>query len=159
MIAMKSCTKCKNYRPKEQFANDKSRRDGKHPHCRQCVKKYDSQRWATDEFREKRYKYQAEKWSSSEKYRTSRRNQRMKLRYGVVPAQRDAMFDAQSGRCAICKRASKKSLQVDHCHSTGVFRGLLCGPCNMAIGLMQDDPSRLLSAAEYVGCIHHESKC
>lgn len=39
---------------------------------------------------------------------------------------------------------------VDHCHETGVVRGLLCHNCNFAIGYMKDNPQRLRAAANYL---------
>jgi len=48
----------------------------------------------------------------------------------------------QDSKCAICGIDSKKlkrSLSPDHCHNTGKLRGLLCGRCNLAIGLLDDD--------------------
>jgi Recombination endonuclease VII len=71
-------------------------------------------------------------------------------RYGLSQDQYDALLTKQNGRCAICKVTPEKGLQVDHCHSLGHVRGLLCGPCNRAIGLMKDNPTALLAAAAYV---------
>lgn len=69
-------------------------------------------------------------------------------------AQYDEIFVSQNGVCAICGGgpivSRFKNLSVDHCHSTNVIRGLLCGLCNPAIGLMQDDPARLRAAADYL---------
>lgn len=39
---------------------------------------------------------------------------------------------------------------VDHCHGTGLLRGLLCSPCNSGLGLMKDDLTRVKKAAEYL---------
>jgi hypothetical protein len=39
---------------------------------------------------------------------------------------------------------------VDHCHNTGVFRGILCNKCNRGIGLLEDDPARCRAAASYL---------
>jgi hypothetical protein len=50
--------------------------------------------------------------------------------------------------CQICKK--ERQLVIDHCHETNVFRGLLCSPCNQAIGLMCDDASVMKSAAAYL---------
>lgn len=70
----------------------------------------------------------------------------------------DAMLAAQGGVCAICGRPETRPapngqpsrLHVDHNHSTGLVRGLLCNNCNQAIGKMGDDPDRLITAAEYL---------
>lgn len=51
-------------------------------------------------------------------------------------------------RCAICDATD--NLVGDHCHSTGKPRGILCRNCNLAIGNMADDPSRLRAAAAYL---------
>lgn len=57
----------------------------------------------------------------------------------------------QDGLCGICaKSISGKEAQRDHCHLTGEWRGLLCGKCNRALGLFDDDPARLLRAADYL---------
>lgn len=57
--------------------------------------------------------------------------------YGLTPAEYDALFKLQGGRCYICRRQTKKRLAVDHNHETGVVRGLLCADsdrgCNHAI--------------------------
>jgi hypothetical protein len=85
-----------------------------------------------------------------------------KLRqYGLSIEQYDALYMAQRGLCAACgvykdpweptgvaNRA--KCLVVDHDHSTGRIRGLLCTQCNIAIGQMRDDPSIMRAAAAYL---------
>jgi len=69
-------------------------------------------------------------------------------KYGLTQQDYDAMFTAQSGKCAICLFAPATA--IDHCHRTKRVRGLLCGCCNRAIGLLRDDSSSMLRAAEYV---------
>ncbi len=58
------------------------------------------------------------------------------------------------GRCAICgvpaAEADEGVLEVDHCHDTGVVRGLLCGPCNRGIGNLGDSPELLRKATDYL---------
>jgi hypothetical protein len=80
-------------------------------------------------------------------------------KYGLSPAEYDAMLAAQAGLCAACggaetslhpKTGKPKRLSVDHCHATGRVRGLLCKACNFAIGHAADDPERLIAAAEYL---------
>lgn len=43
-----------------------------------------------------------------------------------------------------------KKICIDHNHTTGVARGLLCGNCNSMIGLAKEDPETLRAAARYV---------
>lgn len=65
----------------------------------------------------------------------------------------EQMYAEQRGVCAICSQKCTRhgdELSVDHCHSTGVIRGLLCNRCNTAIGRMGDDAVLLKLAAEYL---------
>jgi hypothetical protein len=50
--------------------------------------------------------------------------------------------------CAICGAA--ENLGIDHCHTTGAIRGVLCGHCNSTLGFARDSPEILLSAAAYL---------
>lgn len=77
--------------------------------------------------------------------------------YGITPAERDALFAAQGFACAICGSETPKNKNdrwhTDHDHKTGKVRGVLCGPCNHALGHAYDDPSTLDLMAQYVR--HH----
>lgn len=83
--------------------------------------------------------------------RRSSRKQTLK-QYGLTPAEYDAMLELQDGVCAICRNecSTGQSLAVDHCHETGRVRGLLCKACNRGIGLLGDDPERVVAAAVYL---------
>lgn len=74
--------------------------------------------------------------------------------YGISAAEYKILYDAQGGRCAICRRATGKTkkLSVDHDHKTGEVRGLLCNPCNRyGIGIMaRDNPEVFDRAAAYL---------
>ena len=85
-------------------------------------------------------------------YSTKRKHLLMK-NYGITIEDYNEMFSKQKGRCAICNKHQsdlERTLNVDHCHSTGKVRGLLCQNCNTGIGLLQDDCDVLLSAAKYL---------
>lgn len=90
--------------------------------------------------------------NNPEKYAACvKRNKRiynLKIKYGLTPAEYDALVTAQKGLCAICKE--RKRLHVDHCHNTNVRRGLLCDTCNMGLGLFYNEPERLRAAANYL---------
>ena len=62
----------------------------------------------------------------------------------------DRMLARQQGACAICKQKSHEKLCVDHSHSTGEVRGLLCRKCNTGLGCYDDESSRIREAAAYV---------
>jgi len=72
-----------------------------------------------------------------------------KRHYGIDPQEYARLLIKQSGRCAICKSTSN-DLMVDHCHSSGITRGLLCRSCNFLIGACQDQLSILDAAENYL---------
>ena len=74
-------------------------------------------------------------------------------KYGLTLEDYNEMFSTQNGECAICRTHQRDlniSLAVDHDHSTGKVRGLLCKNCNLMIGNAKDDISTLLHAIEYL---------
>lgn len=75
-------------------------------------------------------------------------------RYGLPHGWYDNQLAKQGGVCAICGGTSRhrltKKLAVDHCHTTGVVRGLLCPHCNHALGMLGDDPVKAERAAQYL---------
>lgn len=74
-------------------------------------------------------------------------------KYGITPEQYDAMVVAQHNLCAICGNPPRPKgfrLGVDHCHITKKVRGLLCLPCNHAMGIFKDNIEHLKSAVAYL---------
>ena len=107
------------------------------------------ERYANDaEFRE-----QCKAASKSRPIR-AKRETRLREQYGIGNVEFDAMLEKQGGGCAICGKIHKEKsggrLHVDHCHSSGAVRGLLCGNCNNGLGRFADDEARLERAAEYL---------
>jgi hypothetical protein len=78
----------------------------------------------------------------------------LKDRYGITLEDYDTLVVKQDGRCAICQTTNpggrKGRFCIDHDHITGKIRGLLCSPCNRALGGFHDDPRLLQIAAEYL---------
>lgn len=78
--------------------------------------------------------------------------------YGIDAKQWQELYDKQNGRCFICEGEGflmdearhEARLMVDHCHTTGAVRGLLCHNCNRALGLLQDDKAAIKRALEYL---------
>lgn len=81
--------------------------------------------------------------------------------YGLSKQQFDAMMAAQENACAVCRRPfkemSSRNVHVDHCHDTGLVRGILCVYCNRGIGCFFNNPEALNSAASYLKR-HNEKK-
>lgn len=81
------------------------------------------------------------------------RNNRYKSQYGITLEQYDAMLEAQNNGCAICGVSPEQNgrrLDIDHCHTSGKVRGLLCTNCNTGIGKFNDDPDLLAEAMKYL---------
>lgn len=78
---------------------------------------------------------------------------RMRRNYGLSLAEYNKVLVFQSNGCAICKRDRKEfknRFAIDHCHTTGLLRGLLCWGCNKALGVFRDNLARLKEAAKYL---------
>lgn len=89
---------------------------------------------------------------SQKKDPVKKRFARIKKQYGMSPDDYEKLLSKQGMSCAVCSGliGNTPSTHIDHCHETGIVRGLLCQKCNQAIGLLQDSPEIMLKAAEYV---------
>ena len=93
-----------------------------------------------------------------DKIRQNRNNEYTKhKKYGITPDEYEAILEAQNGMCAACGkpeqsifRGQARKLAIDHCHTSGFVRGLLCGNCNRALGLLYEDPERITALLRYV---------
>ena len=58
----------------------------------------------------------------------------------------------QFGACAVCSslKHGGNGWHVDHDHTTGIARGILCHRCNTALGLLKDDPALVVKALDYL---------
>jgi hypothetical protein len=119
----KQCGKCKEIKTLNEFTNDKYTVTGKTSLCKICI----SNKYTTEEARGFAYKY----------------------RYGITLEDYKNMYILQEGRCDICKESSEK-LVVDHCHTNGNVRGLLCTSCNSGLGFFKDNIANLLEASKYL---------
>jgi hypothetical protein len=72
--------------------------------------------------------------------------------FGITPEQVKEQVRTQGG-CAVCKTEQprgKNQWHVDHDHASGLVRGILCITCNIALGMLHDDPNRARAAAVYL---------
>lgn len=176
--AVRQCHVCKALKPLPEFGFD-SRRGRYASRCRPCNSEYMKRYYANnktawDDSRKrrqteinatKRQRYRddpeyrrliCEKVTEYRRlYPERKRATALRSNYGINPEEYDAILSAQGGGCGICgshttggKRPVR--LNVDHCHASGAVRGILCAKCNKAIGLFDDDPDRLVKAADYL---------
>lgn len=128
----KRCGRCKTVKPLSEFYVRRSRRNGVTSRCKACVAELDAERAARP-------------------YNAQRSRELLLATYGLTEAEYSALLERQQGCCAICRSpANDKRLCVDHCHDTGVVRGLLCSPCNRAIGHLGDNAAGLRRALAYL---------
>lgn len=85
------------------------------------------------------------------------RKYQLKKRYGLSVEQYEALLVEHDGYCGACgelpggyEDGRWNMLVVDHCHETGVVRGLLCNGCNRAAGLLNDDIEKIAGLLRYM---------
>lgn len=118
--------------------NIKQRKNGEH-YCAACHA-LASKRWKLEH---------SERVAESARRCAGKRQlaQRMAL-YGKTAADWEPLWKESGGVCAICKEAKK--LVIDHCHSTGEIRGLLCRSCNSRVGFIETGWSLLAETLLYI---------
>lgn len=145
----KWCNRCKTDKSVEDFAKNRTTKDGLQGYCCSCsseihkqqMHKNPKQRTAHRARENKRTADQRRKWRASH----------LRSKYGMSEEDYETLLANQDGVCAICKKDQKqRRLAVDHCHTTGVVRGLLCDACNHGIGKFKDNPDLLIAAANYL---------
>lgn len=104
------------------------------------------------------------KYRKTEKGKIVVRNSNLK-KYGITSSEYDELYKRQNGLCAICKKPETKTnqyglirLAVDHCHKSGLNRGLLCMKCNRALGLLMENLNTIQSMYEYINKYKNENK-
>ena len=90
-----------------------------------------------------------------EKHRQFVRRHSLSTRYGITPEDYERMLKQQHGGCAMCDTTvpgtGKQFFDVDHCHRTGIVRGLLCGRCNKYLGWLEKNADLREVAEAYLG--------
>lgn len=103
--------------------------------------------------REKAKEYAKEYYKKNPPHPDKVRERKLKHKFGITLEQYNLKFEEQRGCCAICGRHQtdfNKRLAVDHCHTTGKVRSLLCANCNQSLGLLKEDISVLKNMIRYL---------
>lgn len=132
------------------------------------AKSYRKQYYAKNRERilaQKREKYPEHYAKNAEKLKAAAKKRRinnpikaketnLKCKFGISFQEYQDLIKGQQFLCAAChtdlKALPTNEIQVDHNHTTGAIRAILCGPCNRALGLLGDDPIRVKKLATYI---------
>ena len=155
-LDLRKCSRCLNVLPNddEHFAKLSTGFQGLQGHCKKCAVS------------------STKAWKSSPRNKKAKsehnRKANLKRKFGMSVKTYNEMLEAQNGVCAICKTTcvSGRSLAVDHDHSCcsgdvscgRCVRQLLCAKCNSVLGLVNDDPSLLNAALDYLSKHNPESR-
>ena len=145
-MVLKKCADCREEKPLEQFDVCRRNKDGRYSYCKPCKSEHGKRSHA--------------KRMAAGKAQADNRKRRLAM-YGLTADGYDRLLAAQGGSCAVCGSTAAgpggASMPVDHDHTTGLVRGILCFACNTAIGKFRDSPLLMRQAADYVeaGGVYH----
>jgi hypothetical protein len=137
----RTCTRCNSSKSIDQFVKRPDMPDGRDFQCKDCANEY-SRNWRK---------------TAAGACTVKRNNVLIQARRIGVTADAFREIICRTEVCEVCgdypsmNGGSSDRLHVDHCHKTGVIRGVLCLRCNTAIGLARDDSNILRKLAEYLG--------
>lgn len=142
----KKCPNCKIEKDYSEFRIDRSKNPPLNTYCKICH--VVRNKILSDKKGGYNSKY-CKEWRETRK--RSEKDKKVKSRYGITMDEFDVMKNNQGGVCAICNgKNNDRDLAVDHCHTTGKVRGLLCGNCNRGIGYFKDSKILLEKTIKYL---------
>lgn len=167
VVQTRRCPSCDTIKSVSHFGINKSRKDGLSYHCLFCKA---SQQRALNKRQPEQKRQRDLIWRNRNKaYKNAQdrkryhlgkdvfRERNLKALYGISISEYNILLESQGGRCAVCRKTQTdnrgRHFFVDHCHSTGRIRGLLCYNCNSAIGMAHDDIELLKKLTQYLE--HH----
>lgn len=153
MTETRKCPRCKEELPIAHFGKNRRNKNGVQTYCKTCtvIKVKESQ----ERHKERYNKYQREyhqnlRDENLERARNFRRRRYVRAKYGITLGVYNELMGQP--RCDICSAEFSQvgKPHLDHCHTSGVIRGVLCSSCNIGLGHFKDDPVNLQLAAKYL---------
>ena len=133
---MQICKKCRENKPLTSYYKTTDRKSGYKTICKECIK--------SEPVTQRKKDYM----------KTYGKEYHLKTSYNLTKEEYKILLEKQNHKCAICSvdevNAIKGKLYVDHCHTTGKVRGLLCHHCNTGIGMLKDSTNILALAISYL---------
>lgn len=130
----KRCSKCKKEKELTEFGLKKYNTDGLNHYCKICENERAKKNYSNPVYRERKKYYQIKKL------------------YGLSKEDYFEMLSNQNNKCSICGDGllNDKNTHIDHSHTTGKIRGILCKKCNHILGNVNDDIQILLRMIKYL---------
>ena len=140
---MKQCIKCNETKDLSNFSfrnfklKDGSIKSRPYPYCKPCRVKLNG-----ESFRK----------MGKKRCKTTQKDYKLRSKYDITLSDFHKQMEFQNNVCAICKGQfeSERKTHVDHCHSTGKIRGILCSACNHALGMFKDNVETMQTALDYI---------
>lgn len=151
----KHCKKCNKEKEYTQFYKNNSNRDRLSSWCKECSNASQKERYINNKesiSKKASIRYQKNK----EEHKRKGKQWRYKKVYGISFEDFEQLKKDQNGKCYICEKqfiegsVSDAKAVLDHCHTTGKIRKVLCNRCNSAMGWFEDNPVLLEKAADYL---------
>ncbi len=144
---MKICSRCNTLKELPQFNKAKNTVSKLTSHCKLCLREARLLR------KQPGYIVPPKK----KRINKGKRHNRLMKTFGWSLDLYNTILEGQNNVCGICKGLETSkiagkviALAIDHCHDSGVIRGLLCKKCNIDLGYFRDNPKFLIAAAEYL---------
>lgn len=156
-VLEKQCSICEKWKPLEGYY--KTTKGGVWAGCKVCTGTQQAARIQSNDTKKREKAAQVEAWRerNPDKCKVYKRTSDLRRAYGLSREEYESLLQAQNNTCAICGHAfkSSKHTHVDHDHSTGAVRAILCLNCNRGLGAFSDNPLLLQKAHEYL--VEHSS--
>jgi hypothetical protein len=151
MITMKQCSKCKKEKGTNHFSKHKRCKDGLQSQCKPCLN--ESGRLSMEKNQNEPCGRCGEGKRRSNSAYCLACHSIMKVKYSFKVTEERAEELRAIDNCDACGRSTEevgRALHIDHCHEGEHVRGVLCHYCNTALGLLLDDPIRILKLGMYI---------
>jgi Autographiviridae endonuclease VII len=151
----KFCGGCKQTKFLSEYTPSRRYNTGVESKCKLCRNKFMRENRAKDPERHRHYcrKHNAKR-KNDPAYIAARSNRNYKKKYGLSKQEVQYLHTIQNNKCAICDVPASTQrygvLKVDHNHTTGNIRGLLCSACNLGIGYFKENITAIKEAANYL---------
>ena len=147
-LTEKTCNKCNKTLPISNFWKAKTTADRHHNACKDC----EAERWKTwyaedTNFKRLKNSIRNKEYSQTDKGQENELRKKLRL-YGITLEDYIQLLVRCGGLCEICHE--NEAYAIDHDHTTGEVRGLLCNTCNLALGAFKDDKNLMSAAILYL---------